>query len=166
MPILCSVPKFLAATALPSGFPDGSISVSARKVINGNRCKRNFCDTRYKHPFPGHRTLTDFIDELEENKFMADMEESVSAARVGSIPEGSRNSTISHAAGKILKRWGDTPEAYEHFMEIVAKCVPPLPESEVNSTWRSAVRFFHEKVERQHRILSCNWELSRKGVFA
>lgn len=94
--------------------------------------------------FPGHRTLTDFIEELEENRFVAD-----TATRFDSIPEGSRNSTISHAAGKILKRWGDTTEAYERFMEVVAQCSPPLPEQEVNSTWKSAVRFFHEKVKRQ-----------------
>lgn len=59
------------------------------------------------YTFQGYRTLTDFIEELEENKFVADIEEATAAARIGSIPEGSRNSTISHAAGKILKRWGD-----------------------------------------------------------
>ena len=101
------------------------------------------------YTFQGHRTLTDFIEELEANKFVADMEEAASASRFDSIPEGSRNSTISHAAGKILKRWGDTPEAYEKFMEVVAQCSPPLPEQEVNSTWKSAIRFFHEKVKRQ-----------------
>lgn len=100
------------------------------------------------YTFSGHRTLTDFIEELEEIKFVADMEETA-AARFGSIPEGSRNSTISHSAGKILKRWGDTPEAYEKFMEVVAQCSPPLPEPEVSSTWKSAVRFFHEKVKKQ-----------------
>lgn len=99
--------------------------------------------------FQGHRTLTDFIEELEENKFVADMEETASAARTGFIPEGSRNSTISHAAGKILKRWGDTPEAYEKFMEVVSQCSPPLPYQEINSTWKSALKFFHEKVKKQ-----------------
>lgn len=101
------------------------------------------------YTFHGHRTLTDFIEELEENKFMAAMEETTSAVRIGSIPEGSRNSTISHAAGKILKRWGDTPEAYEKFMEVVSQCSPPLPDEEVNNTWKSALKFFHEKVEKQ-----------------
>ena len=100
------------------------------------------------YTFQGHRTLTDFIEELEENKFVADMEEATSA-RIGSIPEGGRNSTISHAAGKILKRWGDTPEAYEKFMEVVSQCSPPLPAQEVNSTWKSALKFYHQKVEKQ-----------------
>lgn len=104
--------------------------------------------------FQGHRTLTDFIEELEENKFVADMEETSSAARTGFIPEGSRNSTISHAAGKILKRWGDTPEAYEKFMEVVSQCSPPLPYQEVNSTWKSALKFFHEKVKKQPGYVS------------
>ena len=99
--------------------------------------------------FQGHRTLTDFIEELDENKFVVDMEETASAARTGFIPEGSRNSTISHAAGKILKRWGDTPEAYEKFMEVVSQCSPPLPDQEINSTWKSALKFFHEKVKKQ-----------------
>ena len=104
--------------------------------------------------FQGHRTLTDFIEELEENKFVTDMEETASVARTGFIPEGSRNSTISHAAGKILKRWGDTPEAYEKFMEVVSQCSPPLPDQEVNSTWKSALKFFHEKVKKQPGYVS------------
>lgn len=106
------------------------------------------------YTYHGHRTLTDFIEELEENKFMAAMEETTSAVRIGSIPEGSRNSTISHAAGKILKRWGDTPEAYEKFMEVVSQCSPPLPDEEVNNTWKSALKFFHEKVEKQPGYVS------------
>lgn len=105
------------------------------------------------YTFQGYRTLTDFIEELEENKFVADIEEAT-AARIGSIPEGSRNSTISHAAGKILKRWGDTPEAYEKFMEVVSQCSPPLPDEEVNSTWKSALKFFHKKVEKQPGYVS------------
>ena len=117
------------------------------KVLDAGRFFFGNPDTEV-YTFQGYRTLTDFIEELEENKFVADIEETT-AARIGSIPEGSRNSTISHEAGKILKRWGDTPEAYEKFMEVVAKCSPPLPEDEVKSTWKSAIKFLHEKVEKQ-----------------
>lgn len=91
--------------------------------------------------FPGSSSIDCFLEEQTYKDAFAVMEET--------IMEGSRNSTISHAAGKILKRWGDTPKAYEKFMEVVAQCSPPLPESEVNSTWKSAVRFFHEKVKKQ-----------------
>ncbi len=97
------------------------------------------------YTFPGTRTLTDFIVELDAAKSATVREPQQTAT----IPEGSRNSTISHAAGKILKRWGDTPNAYEKFMEVVTQCTPPLPDQEVRNTWKSAVKFFHEKVERQ-----------------
>lgn len=105
------------------------------------------------YAFPGYRTLDEFIAELEESLAMETPEpwqaQMPSFPEWGSISEGGRNNTISHAAGKILKRWGDTPEAYEHFMETVDKCAPPLPDFEVHSTWKSARNFFHEKVEKQ-----------------
>lgn len=102
------------------------------------------------YTFPGSRTLIDFIAEMEETQSAGTQEQTLkSDIQYGCIPEGSRNSTISHAAGKILKRWGDTPVAYEKFMEVVAQCSPPLPEQEVNSTWKSAVKFLHEKLEKQ-----------------
>ena len=102
--------------------------------------------------FPGNRPLDEFILELEATRTVAEREslqKPVPNTQFGIIPEGSRNSTISHAAGKILKRWGDTPEAYEKFMEVVSQCSPPLPDQEVNSTWKSALKFFHEKVKKQ-----------------
>ena len=103
------------------------------------------------YSFPGYRTLDEFIAELEDSQAMEEPEpwQMPSSPEWGSIPEGGRNNTISHAAGKILKRWGDTQEAYEKFMEVVSQCSPPLPDREVNSTWKSARSFFHEKVEKQ-----------------
>ena len=91
--------------------------------------------------FPGSTTIDRFLAEHED--------EGAFAALGDTIAEGSRNSTISHAAGKILKRWGDTPEAYEKFMEVVAKCSPPLPDAEVKAIWKSAVKFLHGKLEKQ-----------------
>ena len=32
------------------------------------------------------------------------------------IPEGSRNSTLSHFAGRVLKRYGNTDEAYNDYI--------------------------------------------------
>lgn len=67
------------------------------------------------YTFPGYRTLDEFIAELEESRAMEESKpwqaQIPSSPAWGSIPEGGRNNTISHAAGKILKRWGDTPEA-------------------------------------------------------
>lgn len=74
---------------------------------------------------------------MELNKFMATQ---VSPPE-RSIPEGKRNTTLSHTAGRLIKRYGDTPKARAKFSEAVAACDPPLPQSEVNHIWRSAVSF-------------------------
>lgn len=57
------------------------------------------------------------------------------------IPEGSRNSTMSHFAGKVLMRFGNTPKARKLFFEKAAKCDPPLPGEELQSIWSSAKKF-------------------------
>lgn len=58
------------------------------------------------------------------------------------IPEGSRNATLSHYAGRILKRFGNTDEAHKHFAEVAACCQLPLEQSELDSIWHSAQRFY------------------------
>jgi putative DNA primase/helicase len=65
----------------------------------------------------------------------------------GSIPEGSRNNTMSHFAGRVLKRFGDTDKAYEAYLERASKCDPPLPAKELRTIWHSALKFFKNKVE-------------------
>lgn len=57
------------------------------------------------------------------------------------IPEGKRNSTLSLFAGKVLKRFGDTPKARRLFSERAAECEPPLPPEELSSIWHSARKF-------------------------
>lgn len=57
------------------------------------------------------------------------------------IPEGKRNSTLSLFAGKVLKRFGDTPKARRLFNERAAECEPPLPPEELFSIWHSARKF-------------------------
>lgn len=89
--------------------------------------------------FPGHITLTQFIEEQEAERAFAE---------VGvTIQEGSRNSTLSHGAGKLLKRWGDTPEAYKAFLAQAEQCNPPLEQQELDQIWHSARKFFHTKVK-------------------
>ena len=65
----------------------------------------------------------------------------------GSIPEGSRNNTLSHFAGRVLKRFGNTDEARELYLERAARCDPPLPTKELKTIWHSALKFFKNKVE-------------------
>lgn len=64
-----------------------------------------------------------------------------------SIPEGSRNNTMSHFASRVLKRFGDTDKAYKAYLERAEKCEPPLPEKELGTIWKSALKFFRNKIE-------------------
>lgn len=64
------------------------------------------------------------------------------------IPQGQRNSTLSHFAGRVVKRYGATERAHQIYMEEADKCNPPLPDEELASIWRSACRFA-EKVQNQ-----------------
>ncbi len=93
--------------------------------------------------FDGPMTLSTF---LADDDFDRDMDLGSYGDVV--IPEGSRNATLSHYAGRILKRFGNTEEAHTHFAEVAACCQPPLEQSELDTIWRSAQRFY-EKVSAQ-----------------
>jgi P4 family phage/plasmid primase-like protien len=69
-------------------------------------------------------------------------------SRADIIPKGRRNSTLSHFAGRVLKRYGDTAEAYEAVLAKAAKCSPPLEEKELKTIYNSA-RGFRSKLEKQ-----------------
>lgn len=74
---------------------------------------------------------------LNEYMFPADFE-----AELATIKVGTRNTTLSRIAGKILKRFGDTDEAYDKFLSINEKCEVPLEDSELGKIWNSALKFF------------------------
>ena len=56
----------------------------------------------------------------------------------GSILQGSRNKTLSHFAGRALKRFGETDKAKQVFLDEAAKCDPPLEKEELKTIWYSA----------------------------
>ena len=58
------------------------------------------------------------------------------------IKEGNRNATLSHFAGRVIKKYGDTEKAYEVFMEKAALCDPPLADDELVTIWSSAKKFY------------------------
>lgn len=64
------------------------------------------------------------------------------------IPQGQRNSIMSHFAGRVIKRYGDTDKAHRIFLEEAEKCSPPLPVEELAAIWQSACRFA-QKVQSQ-----------------
>lgn len=65
----------------------------------------------------------------------------------GPIQQGSRNSTMSVFAAKILKRLGVTQEARDGFDEQAEKCEPPLDKAELDTIWGSAVRFYNKTIK-------------------
>lgn len=64
------------------------------------------------------------------------------------IPEGSRNATMSRFAGKVIKKYGDGDTAYQAFLEEADKCDPPLDAAELATIWHSAQRFY-ARVQQQ-----------------
>ena len=72
----------------------------------------------------------------------------------GPIAEGSRNSTMSVFAAKILKRLGVTQEARSGFDEQASRCEPPLEKSELDTIWGSAVRFYNKTIKASDDYIS------------
>lgn len=66
----------------------------------------------------------------------------------GPITKGSRNNTLSRFAGRVLKKYGECDKAHEVFLEQAEKCDPPLEDSELNTIWFSALKFFRNKVSK------------------
>ena len=91
----------------------------------------------------GDQLITDFIRDN-----FAEWDEAQSE-----IPEGSRNKTLSHYAGRIIIRLGATEEAHEMFLKKADLCNPPLPDHELQTIWQSAMRF-GKKVSAQKGYIS------------
>lgn len=89
--------------------------------------------------YEGDSTIVELLDEDDFAKWEEALEQ---------IGEGSRNTTMSHVAGKLIKRYGDTEAAYELFLKTATKCNPPLPDEELERIWNSAKRF-GSKVSKQ-----------------
>ena len=86
----------------------------------------------------GNMNLTDFLQDVDS--FDQDMDDGRYGDRV--ISEGSRNATMSRFAGKVIKKYGDTDEAHQCFLEEAAKCDPSLSDGELKTIWRSARKFY------------------------
>ncbi len=86
--------------------------------------------------FPGSKTLNAFF---EEEDFDAGMDQGSYGTHV--IKEGSRNSTMSRFAGRVVKRYGWNDASHKIFLDEAAKCDPPLDDDELMKIWRSARKF-------------------------
>lgn len=83
----------------------------------------------------GNLTLSEFLEE-EEFDTCFDV-----------IKDGTRNSTLSRFAGRVIKKYGDTEEAYNRFLKEAEKCETRMEENELNLIWSSAKKFF-EKISK------------------
>lgn len=111
----------------------------------------------------GTITLNECLD-----MYYPDTEETFSGLpmpeHTGIIPEGSRNATMSHFAGKVLKRLGETEEAHRLFLDRARKCVPPLEQRELDTIWHSALGFYR-KISRSPEYIPPDEYASRQGGF-
>ncbi len=83
--------------------------------------------------YEGGTNVADFMDADDDFAAFDDKTEE--------IAQGSRNSTMSHIAGRLIKRYGNTDEAHELFLKAAEKCSPPLSDSELSKIWASAGKF-------------------------
>jgi putative DNA primase/helicase len=93
--------------------------------------------------YDGDKDIREFLDEREFETW---------EERKDEIGEGNRNNHMSRYAGRVIKRFGDTEKAYELFLKEADKCNPPLPESELNLIWRSAVNFGNKVASQEGYI--------------
>jgi len=85
----------------------------------------------------GYMTLNELLDEL-------DFDNVTSNERV--IPEGERNPYMSCYAAKVLKKYGLTEEARTLFDEEATHCDPELEPTELETIWKSAIKFYNKVV--------------------
>lgn len=64
------------------------------------------------------------------------------------IPQGQRNQELYNRAVKLLKRYGDTKEAYERHLKNADMCSPRLENREIGAIWTSAQKFYTEIISQ------------------
>ena len=102
-----------------------------------------------------HEGWMEITDDIDIEDATQDDEEEFDGSSIhGPITEGNRNNTLSRFAGKVLKRYGECEKAHEVFLEQAAKCEPPLEDTELNTIWFSALKFFRNKVKTQEGYVS------------
>lgn len=84
-----------------------------------------------------HEGSSDLTEFLADEDFDALLDTHI-------IEEGSRNSTLSRYASRVLKKLGETEEARASFDHMADKCDPPLGQSELDSIWNSALKFYRK----------------------
>lgn len=114
--------------------------------------------------FPGTITLDECLDRYYPDS-AADAFWDTGTPLGGVISEGSRNSTLSRFAGRVLKRFGDGDEAHEAFVQRAAQCDPPLGDEELKTIWRSAQGFYKRISQQENYVPPEQWNAEHPGGF-
>ena len=96
----------------------------------------------------GSLNLTEFLEDRDA--FDRDMGKGNYGDRV--ITQGNRNATMSRFAGRVIKKYGDTEEAYQCFLDEAAKCDPPLSDAELKTIWKSAQKFYFRVASQEDYV--------------
>lgn len=115
-------------------------AVDAARFFFGSKCTED--DVVW------HDGFLQIDEDLDETDMLEQEEAAMPIYMGGSITEGSRNNTMSHFAGRVLKKFGITDKARQLYMERAEKCEPPLSKAELDTIWKSAVKFAN-KVQAQ-----------------
>lgn len=115
-------------------------AVDAARFFFGSKCT--------EEDVVWHDGFLQIDEDLDETDMLEQEEAAMPIYMGGSITEGSRNNTMSHFAGRVLKKFGITDKAHQLYMERAEKCEPPLSKAELDSIWKSAVKFAN-KVQAQ-----------------
>lgn len=86
--------------------------------------------------YPGTITLNEHLARLEAEEQKTVNED------IDVIPEGSRNGTMFRFAVRTLKRYGNCEEAVVRFKSESEKCEPLLEDHELNTIWKSALKYY------------------------
>ena len=62
------------------------------------------------------------------------------------IPTGQRHGTLVSFAATVLTKYGVSEQAHEAFMQRVAQCEEPKPDSEIEKIWRDACKHYESKI--------------------
>ncbi len=102
--------------------------------------------------YEGHTTLNAYLQKSQD-PVKQERKQALPSRDDKSIPEGERNATLYQFAVKILKRYGDTATAWDHYLSKTLACDPPLEVEEIDSIWDSAEKYFHTVIEQQEGYL-------------
>ena len=97
-----------------------------------------------------HDGFMNIDEEIDVDLTVSDEESDTASAPYQAyskvIRTGERNSTLSRFAARILKRYGESDQTHDLFLQRAADCEEPLGDHELNTIWNSAVGFYKKKV--------------------